>query len=126
MCMEALLTVLGYLYRSVNESMLYGPWPEGVAASLFVLVPGSVEISSVDGGNTAIFEFGVDPFDTEVSDVVNRRLGDVMPVTTGLYLCPEAARLVAFCRLSVWYGPIGTQDGDGTIRCAKRKTREDS
>ena len=73
MCMEALFTVLGYLYRSVNESMFYGPWPEGGATSLFVLVPGSVEITSVDGSNTAIFEFSVDPFDTEISDVVNRR-----------------------------------------------------
>ena len=73
MSMEALFTVLRYLYRSVNESMFYGPRSEGVTASLFVFGPGGVEITSVDGGNTAVFEFSVDPLDTEISDVVNRR-----------------------------------------------------
>ena len=86
MSMEALLTVLSYLYRSVNESMFYCPWSEGVAASLFVIAPGSVEITSVDGSNTAIFEFSVDPLDTEISDVVDRRLCDVVSMTPGLYL----------------------------------------
>ena len=73
MSMEALFTVLGYLDRSVNESMFYGPWSEGVTASLFVFAPSSVEITSVDGSNTAVFVFRVDPFDTEISDVVDRR-----------------------------------------------------
>ena len=84
--MEALLSVLSYLYRSVNESMFYGPWSKGVAASLFVLVPGGVEITSVDGSDTAIFEFRVDPFDTEISYIVNRGLCNVMSMTPGLYL----------------------------------------
>ena len=86
MSMEALLTMLSYLYRSVNESMFYGPWSKGVASSLFVLAPGGVEITSVDGGDTAIFEFSVDPFDTEISDIVNRRLCNVISMTPGLYL----------------------------------------
>ena len=84
MSMETFVTVLSDLDGSVDESMFYGPWTEGVATPLFISAPWGVEITPVDCGNATILKFRVDPLNAEVSDLVYWRLCDIIAITPGL------------------------------------------
>ena len=91
MSMKAFLPVVGYLHRAVDEAMFLCPGTEDIAASLFLCCPSGVEITTVYGCNATVLEFGIQPGYSEILDVVDGGLVDVVFVAPGLDLRPETA-----------------------------------
>ena len=69
--METFFPVLGILYWAIDEAVFFSPGTEGAAASLFESCPSGSETSSTYGCDAAALEFGVQPGDGEVLNVVD-------------------------------------------------------
>jgi hypothetical protein len=103
---KAFLPVVSYLHRAVDEAMFLCPGTEDIAASLFLCCPSGVEIATVYGCDATVLEFGIQPGYSEILDVVDRGLVDVVFMTPGLDLCPETARVISFGGVCVGYWPV--------------------
>jgi hypothetical protein len=118
------LPVVGYLYRTVDKAVFLCPGTEYIAASLFMCCPGGIEITTVYGCNATVLEFGIQPGYSEILDIVDRGLVDVVFMTPGLDLRPETAWVISFRGVCVGYWPVRSKDGDGSVCGSERKARE--